>query len=526
MTVLLFVVLLVFALRREMTYLHIFQQEEYDGRRFVRWIVTRLAVDKRATAILLILWIVQRLWHLAAMPVDWGASIALAVLTAIETDPRKKAKKPLAMTPRANRTYSLALALFVAAAVAVAVFAARLPLWIAAIQFIPFTLVLANLILQPFEARVQKRFWNEAHEKLLRLKPTTIGITGSFGKTSVKHILSHILGANAPTLATPGSVNTPMGIARVVREQLGTHHRFFICEMGAYGPGSIARLCRLAGPDLAAITAIGPAHYERFKSLEAVVRTKFELASATVDRGGKVVLNEEILQFAYAREFYEQHKEQFVLVGASPRCHFRIGETRQTAEGIEADVEWLGKTYCLSSHLFGRHHALNLGIAFAVACVLGVPAEDVLTAIKSAPQIAHRLEVKHEPGGQIVIDDAYNSNPTGFANGLQILDLLRNGTGRRILVTPGMVELGAVHDEEHRKAGLEAGKFADVLLAVLPGRIGTLIRAFKEANPQGEVVECATFAQAQEWMQRNLKPADVVLLENDLPDLYERKLRL
>ena len=526
MIVLFAAILLVFAVRRELTYLHIFQQEEYDGVRFVRWIVTRLAVDKRVSAILLLLWIAQRLWHLSAMPVYLAASIALAALTAIEADPRKKAKKPLAMTQRARRTCYLALGLFVAGAVAVAIFAAKLPVWIAVIQFIPFTLVLANLILQPFETRVQKRFWNEAHEKLLRLKPTTIGITGSFGKTSVKHILSHILGANAPTLATPGSVNTPMGIARVVREQLGTHHRFFICEMGAYGPGSIARLCRLAGPDLAAITAIGPAHYERFKSLEAVVRTKFELASAAVERGGKVVLNEEILQFAYAREFYEAHKERFVLVGTGPECHLRMVEVRQTAEGIEADAEWHGKTYRLSSHLYGNHQALNLGIAFAAACVLGVPPEDALTAIKSAPQIAHRLEVKHEAGGQIVIDDAYNSNPTGFANGLRILDLLRSGSGRRILVTPGMVELGAVHDEEHRRAGVEAGKYADVLLAVLPERIGTLIQAFKETNPQGEVVECATFARAQEWMQRNLKPADVVLLENDLPDLYERRLRL
>ena len=117
-------------------------------------------------------------------------------------------------------------------------------------RIFPLTLVAANAALQPYENYIQRGFWQEAYEHLNGVNPRIIGITGSFGKTSVKHILNHVLEVNAATLATPGSVNTSMGIARIVRERLTAQHRFFICEMGAYGPGSIRRLCKLARPNI------------------------------------------------------------------------------------------------------------------------------------------------------------------------------------------------------------------------------------------------------------------------------------
>ncbi len=188
----------------------------------------------------------------------------------------------------------------------------------------------------PNETAVQKRFWSEAHQKLLSLKPTIVGITGSYGKTSTKHLLGHILEMQAPTLITPGSVNTPMGIARVVRERLAAHHRFFVCEMGAYGPGSIERLCRLAPPDVAVITAIGMAHYERFKTLDTVARTKFELAEAVAEKNGTVILAEQVLEFEYAKDFRRRYNEKTIVVGTEEDCALRIGSATQTENGIQA----------------------------------------------------------------------------------------------------------------------------------------------------------------------------------------------
>jgi UDP-N-acetylmuramoyl-tripeptide--D-alanyl-D-alanine ligase len=134
--------------------------------------------------------------------------------------------------------------------------------------------------------------------------------------------------------------------------------------------------------------------------------------------------------------------------------------------------------------------------------------------------------VKRQQDGSILIDDAYNSNPVGFANGLAILDLLRSGEGRRILVTPGMVELGAAHDEEHEKIGTLAGQHVDILLPIVPERIQGLVDRYGAANPAGTVLPCRNFGEASRWMSENLRAGDAVLIENDLPDLYERKLSL
>ena len=256
----LLVAFLLFALRRLLTYLHIYQQEEYDSLRFIRWLLRSRSFDLRASLLILI---VGGLQIAISLSPAIGAGFIGATLLAVaffERDPRAASKKRLAMTGRATRIYGIAFAVMAMIALLYTLPDVALLLWLIPVQIIPFSLTLANLVLVPYERSVQKRFWNEAHQKLLSLKPTIIGITGSFGKTSTKHLLGHILELQAPTLITPGSVNTPMGIARVVREQLGSHHRFFICEMGAYGPGSIKRLCRLAPPDVGVITAVGMAH--------------------------------------------------------------------------------------------------------------------------------------------------------------------------------------------------------------------------------------------------------------------------
>jgi UDP-N-acetylmuramoyl-tripeptide--D-alanyl-D-alanine ligase len=317
-----------------------------------------------------------------------------------------------------------------------------------------------------------------------------------------------------------------MGISRVLRERLESRHRFFVCEMGAYGPGSIARLCRLAPPSIAVITAVGYAHYERFKSLDVVAETKLELAHAAVADGGKVIVAEQTLAFAPVRDFCRRHATQVTIVGTGADAELRVLGIRQTAAGVETTLEWHGQSYAISAPVYGEHHGMNVALAFATAAIMGVPPENIVLSLRTTPQIKHRLEVKRESNGSVLIDDAYNSNPVGFANGLGVLDILRSGNGRRILVTPGMVELGAAHDSEHRTIGTRAGSHVDVLLPVLPERIGTMIAAYREANPAGIVIPCASFAEAQAWLTQNLQAGDIVLLENDLPDLYEAKLSL
>jgi UDP-N-acetylmuramoyl-tripeptide--D-alanyl-D-alanine ligase len=519
----------VFAARRLLTYLHIFQQEEYDGRRFLSWLFKSLAWDRRLSLTLVALSIVEMILPVGFAP-RWlfVALVGILCLGAamIERDPRKTAKKPLAMTARAKRIYAIALALLGVVGVVTALAGSWVAIWLIPVQLVPLALVVANLALAPFEARVQRRYWDEARAILQRHDPIVIGITGSYGKTSVKHILGHVLETAAPTLITPGSVNTAMGIARIVRERLAAHHRYLVVEMGAYGIGSIRRLCELTPPRLGIITAIGKAHYERFKSLDAVAKAKFELAEAARDNGGTAIVAADVLEFAWPREFVARHRDRVVTVGGDAAGDVVIDSLRQEPDGIVAEVQWRAQRYTLRAPLYGLHQGRNVALAFAAACNLGLAPDDVAASLRSTPQIAHRLEVKRQGDGAILIDDAYNSNPVGFASALDLLDVLRRPEGRRILVTPGMVELGSEHEAEHARIGRLAASHVDVLLAVAPHRVEPLAAAFAAAAPEREIVPCPTFAEARHWLDHNLGRRDVVLIENDLPDLYERPLRL
>lgn len=526
-----------FAFKRGLVYLHIFQQEEYDGPRFVGWIQKNRAFDTRASALLIIaeagrMALAVMLPPLAdawVLPITCIYAAALSVsfmmIGRMHTDPRFVGKKKLVMTARAQRIFMVASGLLAVLVVMLVANHAPFWLWVLAAQAIPFMLVLGNLCLQPLETVTQKRLLAEAQTKLRTLKPTVIGVSGAFGKTSTKHILTHILSSLAPTLMTPGSINTPMGITRVIREQLGPHHRYFLSEMGAYHKGSIARICDLVDPDMGILVSLGNAHLERFGSLDAIAETEGELPAYVAAKGGISIIGPTALDFAYPTQLVAQHRPLMRVVGTDATADLAITSQTQTAQGLVVEITWQGQAYTLRAPLFGAHHATNMALAFAAAASLDMPPALILQALTTTPQTRHRLEVLPQAGGTTLIDDAYNSNPQGFKAALDILSLLGvENQGRRILITPGMVELGAEHDMLHADVGAYAARHVDVFLPVVPTRIHSMVDAFKAHAPNTPVIPCATFADAQAWLAANTRAGDVILLENDLPDLYEQKL--
>ncbi len=530
-TVLVFIAFMAFAGKRMLTYMHILQQEEYNNGRLWGWIKSNRTFDKRLSLVMIIL---GAIWFfIPAFFIQFLIFIAFVFTAYIEKDPRKDSKKKLVSTARARRIFIPAYIL--SSVLALWCFGLSEPwIWIVNIQALPFCLMLSNMLIQPFEDVVQKKYWNEAREKIQRLSPTIIGITGSYGKTSVKHMLGHILKSQAPTLVTPGSVNTPMGITRIIREELQENHKYFVVEMGAYGPGSIERLCALTPPDFGIITAIGHAHYERFKSLETVSEAKFELAEAVFKKSGKTIIHERTLRFPHPRAIKENHEDDIIVVGEPPvadnskqkdpfyisQDDLKIQRIQQLPTGLEIRLSWKGTTYIFEVPLYGLHHGHNAALAFAAARTMGIDTQDIVDSFRSLPQIEHRLEVKKQ-GDLTVIDDAYNSNPLGFRSALDLLSIVGN-KGRKILITPGMVELGAAHNEAHEKIGNYAGQVCDMAIAVSPKRIPTFIKGFKATSNGKTLVEVATFDEAQKWLMKNKQPGDVVLIENDLPDMYER----
>ena len=513
-----------FAWKRGLTFLRYFQQEEYDGFRFLNWWLRKLVFDKRFSLIMLALAGLAFVGVFASWVLLAMATVATYVLLKKEKDPREDGKKPLVLTPRAKRVAALALACFIIDGLVLLIIARDLPLilFIGAlllIQAVPLYTVLGNWLLWPYEKWTQRRFLKEAQAKLEKINPYVIGITGSFGKTSTKHILAHILSNLAPTLHTPGSVNTPMGITRIIREQLTQKHKYFIVEMGAYGPGSIARLCKLTPPEMGIITTVGHAHYERFKTLDTVAKTKFELAEAVAQQKGATFVGDHLLSYDAAKAV-KKEGGKLIAVGMKSKSPVRILDVKQKKTGLSVKVEYGNEKHTLSLPLFGEHHASNAVFAFALALELGFDGEHIKTALASTPQIAHRLEVKPQVNGTIIIDDAYNANPQGVVAALDIMSLLANKKAKRVLVTPGMVELGKAHDEEHTKLGKYALDHADVLVAVAPERIESLIAGYEKHGGQ-KVVRVANFNEARKWLSQNTQSGDVILLANDLPDLFE-----
>ncbi len=526
---------LAFASKRLLTYMHAFQQEEYDNGRFLAWIFRHKVFDTRMSLLLIIIGGASLI--VPPLASNFATFAAFLLIAYFEKDPRKEAKKKLALTNRVKRT--LTPAIIILALLAIPNIFLMPWSWIISVQLIPFILVLSNMLLSMTEKKIQNDFMQEAKNKIQDLNPKIIAITGSFGKTSVKHILGHILRTQGATLITPGSVNTPMGITRVIREDLNESHRYFVVEMGAYGPGSIARLCALTPPNMGIITAIGHAHYERFGTMENVAQAKYELAEDVLSRKGKVIVHERTLRYDHPRHIRDTNSHFFTVCGESfdPQIHktkeehyltkddLEILDVEQLVDELEVNINWKEKFYSLRAPLFGLHHGHNIALAFATAIELGIDPEFIKTALKSIPQIPHRLEVKPQADGTTIIDDAYNSNPTGFAMALDLLNTLtekQNKNGRKILITPGMVELGGAHDKAHHTAGRHAGKICDITIVVNPDRIPTFIDGFYETGTGKTLVEVKSFADAADRLSDFKRVGDIVLLENDLPDIYER----
>ncbi len=512
-------------------YMQFYQQEEYDAKRFLAWWVRSRSFEIPVTVFAFVFGVASfALSANTSALINW---ISPAVFAAAGwSHSYKPSKKKFVFTSRARRIIWTAMFVQMAGLIFLPMLVLSITqfkttfIWhyfsiALLLQLTPLLIVVANCVLKPVESVIQNKYLKEAKAKLHELRPAVIGITGSYGKTSMKHLLAQILQSHEPTLYTPGSVNTLMGITRIIREQLRSDHRFFVVEMGAYGPGSIKQLCGLTPPDAAIVTVVGIAHYERFQTQEAVAAAKSELPQAVAD-DGVVVLNADC---PYCREmksktraavyFYGEKKDEYPL-----DCWLKNIEANEAGQRIELELH--GKTYALQFPLFGKHQALNVAGAFLLGVKLGVPPVSAIAALQQMQPVAHRLDVQKDSAGITTIDDAYNSNPDGFRSALDVMKTMPGR--RRILVTPGMVELGERSVEEHEKIAEYAAKSCDWIIIVAGSRIPEFKAALvKSGFPAKSIIERNTLREAREWLQYHLTEGDIVLFENDLPDLYESK---
>ncbi len=425
---------------------------------------------------------------------------------------RAKAKKPLVFTPRVRRLYAMLAAIsFALCSLCMGLFGtlglAVLP------AALPLVVALCALLAQPIERHINMGFFRDAQQKLdARPGLIRIGITGSYGKTSTKFLLGTILSERFNVLTTPSSFNTPMGVTRIIREKLQPYHEVFIAEMGARHVGDIAELVELVHPTVGLLTSVGPQHLDTFGTLENIKNTKYELIEGLPPSGIAVFARDgAICEELYARcALTDKH-----LAGEGLRVeNLTVGPFGSRFELCQSD----GKRAVCETKLLGEHAIGNLLLCATAASCLGLTLEEIVRGIRRCEPVEHRLQLIAGAGGVTVIDDAFNANPRGAQAALRVL---RGFPQRRIIITPGMVELGGEEDAFNEAFGREMAGSVDIAILVgkkhtAPIRKGLLSAGFDERS----LHVVGSLEESTQVLGALVKAGDTVLYENDLPDNY------
>lgn len=535
--------------------IHVFQQESYNVKDYFRWIIKNpkkaffSAGKEVITCIvtMLILFIIglvtfnfvnNPLNRQAVYLVEIFGLYLLFYVMAIKLivkwkKERKNAKKKLVYTARVKRLlfWSLITILLVKISFgseynffpelenAYLYMAQHIWQYCVLILTMPIVVIIANWFAWPTETFIDDHYINSARFKILRPKYRNlirIGVTGSFGKTSTKMILKTILSEKYNVLATPESYNTTMGNVKIIRKELKPEHEVFISEMGARYPKDIKKICDIVYPQIGIITSIGSQHLESFKTVENVAKTKAELLNALPNDGAIFLPNDN----SFCSKLYNEEKsrKKFYFDKDDKKANVYAKNIKLSKDGSEfVAVTSIGEIKC-NTKLLGDLNIQNILSAIAVAVYLGLSKEQIARGVSKIEPVEHRLQVLPNQNGTIVIDDAFNSNPVGSK---MALDVLKSFDGRKIIVTPGMVELGEKEIELNKEFGRQMASSTDIAILVGANRSkpiedGLIAGGFDKNN----IYVVNNLDYATKKLSEITKVGDVILFENDLPDNY------
>lgn len=503
-----------FSLTRQ---LQMLQQNSYYPSRYFGWLKDNLPIYDICLFLVCSLLFIFK--SFIAQTVFCAA--VLAVRIPLHINIQKKAIKPLVFTARIKRLFATAIILH---ALLITLYIVR-PITLAGrlamdISFafsylVPILTLVVWAVTVPVEKSVSLWYINDAKRILSSYKDLkVIGITGSYGKTTTKFILTRILSEKFNVVCTPQSFNTPMGVVRTVRQNLKPQTQIFVCEMGAKNVGDIKEICNIAHPDLGIITSVGEQHLETFKSVENVFKTKFELADAVKKKDGVTFVNGD------SKEIIDRiDKNEFKVYGSDPNFNCTISNITSDRNGSKFDLNLEDEVISLSTKLLGKHSITDIAGAVSVAYSLGVTAEDIKFAVASLKPTEHRLEMKTGVNRSLLIDDAYNANPEGSLEAVNVLSTFEGM--KKVIITPGLIELGKSEYTCNFNLGKAAAKTCDVVILVGQTRSKPLAEGVKSTDFNTDnLYIVSSFKEAMEVYSKIADNNTVVLLENDLPDNY------
>ena len=389
--------------------------------------------------------------------------------------------------------------------------------------FVYFIVYFANIIDTPLNKLEYYFYLSKAKKKLKEHSNLEIvGITGSYGKTSSKNILNEILSSKYITRSTPKNYNTPYGLMITINNYLDKFDEMLIAEMGAYTKGDIKKLCNFIHPKYGILTVIGEAHLETFGTKENIQKTKFELIESLPSDGVAILNMDDDYQVNYPLR--NKVLVKWIAID-NPKADVYATNIQCGSFGMSFDCHYdKDKKVHLKTRILGRYNIYNILASVALGLYLGISIDDIKNSILSLKSTEHRLELK-KVGDMYMLDDAYNSNPVG-ANGA--LEVLKGMYGTRVVVTPGMVELGKLEKQKNYEFGKKIADSCDYVILIGKEKTKVIYKALIDNNFDNDnifVLERITDAYG---VINALKEEDkdiYALFENDLPDLYLKEMK-
>ena len=521
-----------------MKFLLSLQQSGYRGKRYFKWLASPETPYLSRLMLLCLLGFLFFLVLCTTFSSIVGEKIAsyvgfasylLFIVAYIRTESAVNAKVPLKKTKRLVRlcvtfilcatviSFGLMLLLdLIASSIgSTVVYLVRYSLICGMPILTPYILFLAYLINEPFEEIIKRYYLKRAKNKLDKSKVLKIGITGSYGKTSIKEILKTILSQKYRVLATPASYNTPLGIA-ITSKNLDSTHDIFIAEMGARSKGDIKELAALVKPSYGVLTGINNQHLETFGSPETIKDTKFELFENLAENGKGFFSTDS----EGARELYERFGGEKFCAGLSGENNLVTATDISTGQhGMSFTLVIRGeKPVKCNTVLLGRHSVSNICLAAAVAYKIGLTPQEIAQGINRIQSIGHRLELMPNNKNIVIIDDSYNSNEDGIKAAMEVLDTF---SGRKIVLTPGLVELGKIENVANLAFGNLLAKHVDIVIIIGKHNAEMLINGLTAGGmDKSNIFFAKTLNKGNAMLNEMLREGDVVLFENDLPDNY------
>jgi len=500
--------------------LHMFQQNRYEIGRYTSWIKDSMHTERQSIlvpAAVFALGLVTGILKGNAQLIVLCVLVAACGCVQFMREKNKSYIKPLVYTARVKRQIVVTVILSLLA-IGLMIASKTYPLAPVIAIALPWVLIYPMAwITSPMEAAIRNRYLNEAkqiladHNDLIK-----IGITGSYGKTSTKNIMQAMISEAYNSLMTPASYNTPMGITRTIREMLKPIHKVFICEMGADHVGDITELMNFIHPSIGVVTTIGPQHLATFGSQENIIKEKMQMVEL-LPKDGLGILN---YDNEFIRSYQVKNPVKTVTYGIYyENADYRAVDITYHRNGSRFTVINNGEQIPFETRLLGEHNIQNILSAIAAARYLGVDWKVIQRAVKTMKQVEHRLEIK-TINGRRFIDDAFNSNPSGSAMALNVLSTM---PPKRVVVTPGMIDLGKAQDEINREFGRKMKDRADVVILVGKTQTKPIYDGLAESGfDMEQVFVFDTVKEALAYVYMSTTGEDTILLENDLPDAFSR----